>query len=48
MFEVSAGETIALASAQRMSSILKLTADSVQEANRRAGVTWTWLAFAKD
>jgi SAM-dependent methyltransferase len=48
MFEVSAGETIALASAQGMSPILNLAADSVQEANRRAGVTWTWLAFAKD
>jgi SAM-dependent methyltransferase len=48
MFEVSTGETIALAREQGMSPILNLAADSVQEANRRAGVTWTWLAFAKD
>jgi protein-L-isoaspartate O-methyltransferase len=48
MFEVSADETITLASAQRMSPILNLTAASVQEANRRAGVTWTWLAFGKN
>jgi protein-L-isoaspartate O-methyltransferase len=48
MFEVSAGETIALASAQGMSPILNLVTASVQEGNRRAGVTWTWLAFAKD
>jgi SAM-dependent methyltransferase len=48
MFEVSADETIALASGHGMAPILNLTADSVQEANRRAGVTWTWLAFAKD
>ena len=48
MFEVSAGETISLASAQGMSPILNLVTASVQEGNRRAGVTWTWLAFAKD
>jgi protein-L-isoaspartate O-methyltransferase len=48
MFEVSAGETIALASAQGMSPTLNLVTASVQEGNRRAGVTWTWLAFAKD
>jgi len=48
MFEVSAGETIALASGHGMSPILNLVTASVQEGNRRAGVTWRWLAFAKD
>jgi len=47
MFEVSAVETIALAGAHGMFPILNLTADSLQEANRRAGVIWTRLAFEK-
>jgi protein-L-isoaspartate O-methyltransferase len=47
MFEVSADETVRLAAAQGLSPLLQRRTDSVQEANRRAGVTWTWLAFAK-
>lgn len=47
MFEVSGDETIGLGAARGLSPLLELRADSVQEHNRRAGVTWTWLAFAK-
>jgi hypothetical protein len=47
MFEVSGDETIGLAAAQALTLLLQQRADSVQEHNRRAGVTWTWLAFAK-
>jgi hypothetical protein len=47
MFEVSADETIELAQAQGLDAVLNLRTDSVQEVNRRAGVTWTRLAFMK-
>ncbi len=47
MFEVSGDETIALARAQRLDLVLNLRTESIQAANRHAGVTWTWLAFAK-
>jgi 2-polyprenyl-3-methyl-5-hydroxy-6-metoxy-1,4-benzoquinol methylase len=47
MFEVSADETIQLAQAQGLDAVLNLRTDSVQEVNRRAGVTWTRLAFVK-
>lgn len=47
MFKVSVEETIALAAVQGLSPLLQQRADSVQEHNRRAGVTWTWVAFAK-
>ena len=47
MFEVSADETIQLAQAQGLDAVLSLRTDSVQEVNRRAGVTWTRLAFMR-
>jgi SAM-dependent methyltransferase len=48
MFEVSGDETIRLAAAQGLTPVLQLRTDSVLEVNRRAGVTWTRLAFVKD
>ncbi len=45
MFEVSAEETIALAEAEGLRPILNLPTESIQEANRLAGVAWTRLAF---
>jgi SAM-dependent methyltransferase len=47
MFEVTAEETIALAGAQGLTVELNTEAESVQEDNRRAGVTWTVLALRK-
>lgn len=47
MFEVSARETIVLAEAVGLKCMVNLEAESVQEGNRRAGVTWTHLAFAR-
>ena len=47
MFEVSADETIHLAQAQGLDAVLNLRTESVLEINRRAGVTWTRLAFTK-
>jgi protein-L-isoaspartate O-methyltransferase len=47
MFEVSADETIELAQAQGLDAVLNTRTDSLQEVNRRAGVTWTRLAFVK-
>ncbi|KAA0089775.1 class I SAM-dependent methyltransferase [Trinickia soli] len=48
MFEVSAEETIQLASAYRLRTVLNVETESVQHGNRRMGVTWTRLAFVKD
>jgi SAM-dependent methyltransferase len=45
MFEVSAEETILLAQSCGLQEILNVRAQSVQLANRDAGVTWTHLAF---
>lgn len=45
MFEVTAEETILLASRCGLRHILNVRAPSVQLANRQAGVTWTHLAF---
>jgi len=45
MFEVSAEETILLARSCGLREILNLCSQSVQYANRSAGVTWTHLAF---
>lgn len=45
MFAVSAAETIHLAQAQGLRSLLNVHAESVQLANRQAGVTWSHLAF---
>ena len=47
MFEVSAEETIELARMQGLHPVLNLRAESSQEANRAAGITWTNLAFVK-
>lgn len=47
MFEVTGDETIGFAAAQGLSPLLQVRTGSIQEINRRAGVTWTWLAFAK-
>jgi SAM-dependent methyltransferase len=46
-FEVSAEATIELAQAQGLAVTATLRTDAVQEANRRAGVTWTRLAFVR-
>jgi SAM-dependent methyltransferase len=46
MFEVSAAETIELASRHRLRCVLEQERPSVQRANRASGVTWTELAFA--
>jgi SAM-dependent methyltransferase len=47
MFEVSAQETIALAERQGLHLLVNLRTESIQEVNRRAGVTWTRLVFRK-
>lgn len=47
MFDVSADETVALAMAHGLNVCLQSTSNSVQRANRDAGVTWTRLAFRK-
>ena len=47
MFEVTPEETIKLARMQGLRLLLNTRAQSSQEANRVAGVTWTNLAFAK-
>jgi SAM-dependent methyltransferase len=46
MFDVSAKETVALAETSGLRAILEVRRNSVQAANRAAGVTWTFLAFA--
>jgi SAM-dependent methyltransferase len=45
MFEVTAEETIELARAVGLRPVTNVRTDSVQPANRAAGVTWTRLAF---
>lgn len=47
MFEIPAEETIELARMQGLHPVLNLRAESSQEANRAAGITWTSLAFVK-
>ena len=47
MFDVTAGETIALATGNGLEVVLKLSTDSVQPSNRGKGVTWTYIAFNK-
>jgi hypothetical protein len=47
MFEVSPEETIELAQMQGLQPVLNLRAESSQEQNRIAGITWTNLAFVK-
>jgi 2-polyprenyl-3-methyl-5-hydroxy-6-metoxy-1,4-benzoquinol methylase len=46
MFEVSAEETIRLAQANGLRSVLNVRTQSAQPVNRRAGVEWSHLAFA--
>ncbi|RDJ99274.1 class I SAM-dependent methyltransferase [Paraburkholderia lacunae] len=48
MFDVSAEETIQLARIQDLQPVLNLRTQSIQQANRDMGVTWTRLAFEKD
>ncbi|NRO99063.1 methyltransferase domain-containing protein [Paraburkholderia sp. NMBU_R16] len=48
MFDVSAEETIQLASAHGLRSVLNVQTESVQRGNRRAGVKWSRLAFVKE
>jgi SAM-dependent methyltransferase len=47
MFEVPPEETIELARMQGLHLVLNLRAESTQEENRLAGITWTSLAFVK-
>lgn len=47
MFDVSAAETVALAQAEQLETVLHVETASVQPANRLAGVTWSRLAFVK-
>jgi SAM-dependent methyltransferase len=47
MFEVSPEETIELAQTQGLHPVLNVRTESNQEANRRAGVSWTNLAFVR-
>ena len=47
MFDVTADETITLASEYGLRPIVNVSAASVQQVNRDAGVTWTRLAFTK-
>lgn len=47
MFEVSAAETTELAQAHGLAVVLNLRSESAGEENRRAGITWTRLAFVK-
>lgn len=47
MFAVSAEETVTLARAQELNIKFNQHAESRQNANRRAGVTWTTLVFEK-
>jgi 2-polyprenyl-3-methyl-5-hydroxy-6-metoxy-1,4-benzoquinol methylase len=44
-FESSDAETIGLAGGSGFDLIGKCPADSIQQGNRDAGVTWTWLSF---
>nr|WP_315854877.1 class I SAM-dependent methyltransferase [Burkholderia latens] len=47
MFDVSAAETVRLARNHHYRTVLNIETESVQHANRRRGVTWSWLAFVK-
>ncbi|CAB3711473.1 class I SAM-dependent methyltransferase [Paraburkholderia rhynchosiae] len=48
MFDVSAEETIQLANAHGLRTVLNAQTESFQRGNRRMGVTWSRLAFVKD
>lgn len=45
IFQASAEETVALASASSLKTVLSMRTASAQAVNRQAGVTWTRLAF---
>jgi SAM-dependent methyltransferase len=47
-FEITAEETIKLARMEGFHPVLNLRVESAHEANRKSGVTWTNLAFAKE
>jgi SAM-dependent methyltransferase len=47
MFEIPDEETIALAGAHDLQTVLNLRVESMQAANRDAGVSWTHLAFKR-
>lgn len=47
VFDVSSEETIELAIMNGLRVILNVQALSVQQINRQAGVTWSWLVFKK-
>lgn len=47
MFQVSEEETVALAAEQGLELLFRGQAPSIQAGNRRAGVTWSHLAFAR-
>lgn len=48
MFDVTADETIGLAQPEHLSPMMNLHTKSIQGVNKRAGVTWTRIAFKKD
>lgn len=48
VFEVSADETIDLAISYGLKKMLETQTASAQQINQKAGVTWTWLAFANE
>ncbi|KVQ66758.1 SAM-dependent methyltransferase [Burkholderia territorii] len=48
MFDVSAEETMQLANANGLRTVMSIRTESCQRGNRRMGVTWSRLAFAKD
>ena len=47
MFEVTAEETVDLAKQEGLAPLLTVRTESIQPANRLAGVTWTWLGFVR-
>ena len=48
MFEIPDEETVELARLQGLRSVLRLRAESAQQSNRDAGVSWTHLAFTRE
>ncbi|WP_208604144.1 class I SAM-dependent methyltransferase [Burkholderia diffusa] len=48
MFDVSAAETMQLANANGLRTVMNVQTESSQRGNRRMGVTWSRLVFAKD
>lgn len=47
IFDVSANETIDLAMRYQLKLMLSTQAPSVQQQNRQAGVSWSWIVFEK-